>query len=117
MNLLISIFAGLLFFVLSPNVLLRLPKNGSKFTVAGVHAAVFTVILFLFQSVIFRTFGLREGQAGMEMTEAKCTEQGMGFDAINKKCIEPFTNETCTEGDMDTGTFMQNENGECVKRP
>lgn len=75
MNLLIALFAGLLFFVLSPNVFLRLPKNGNKFTVAGVHAVIFALVLFLFQGLIFRTLGLREGQANMNGEQTTCAEE------------------------------------------
>lgn len=46
MNLVVAIFAALLFFVLSPGVLLRLPSNGSKMTVAAVHAVVFGILLY-----------------------------------------------------------------------
>ena len=82
MNLLIALFAGLLFFVLSPNILLRLPKNGNKFTVAGVHAVVFALVLFLFQGLIFRTLGLREGMEpcaeGQELVDGVCTAKAEG---------------------------------------
>jgi hypothetical protein len=35
-----------LFYVLSPNVLLRIPPNGSKHVVALVHAVVFAVVYY-----------------------------------------------------------------------
>lgn len=35
-----------LFYVLSPNVLLRIPPNGSKHVVAFVHAIVFAIIYY-----------------------------------------------------------------------
>jgi len=35
-----------LFFVLTPNVLLRIPPNGSKHVVALVHAVVFAVVYY-----------------------------------------------------------------------
>jgi len=41
------IILALLFFVLSPNVLLRLPPNGNKFVVAGVHAVIFAALWLL----------------------------------------------------------------------
>jgi len=107
MNLLIALFAGLLFFVLSPNVFLRLPKNGNKFTVAGVHAAVFALVLFLFQSLVFRTFGLREGN------ESQCPE-GQHWDGT--ACVEGFTDAQCLEGDAEGGEYMLNSEGTCVKR-
>jgi hypothetical protein len=46
MNFVVALYAALLFFVLSPNVLLRLPKKGSVKVVAAVHAVVFGVLLF-----------------------------------------------------------------------
>jgi|UniRef100_A0A6C0LZQ7 hypothetical protein len=35
-----------LFYVLSPNVLLRIPPNGSKHVVALVHAVVFSLVYY-----------------------------------------------------------------------
>jgi hypothetical protein len=46
MNMFMAIYFAILFFILSPGVLLRIPKNGSKFVVAGVHAVVFGVVAF-----------------------------------------------------------------------
>jgi hypothetical protein len=52
MNLIVAIYAGLLFFLLSPNVLLRIPKKGSTKMVAFVHAIVFGITLFLSYKLI-----------------------------------------------------------------
>lgn len=64
MKIIISLFAGLLFFLLTPNILLRLPKNGSKYTVAGVHAVVFALaiyLLHLFLESLIHSVNLKEG--------------------------------------------------------
>lgn len=64
MKIIISLFAGLLFFILTPNILLRLPKNGSKYTVAGVHAVVFALaiyLLHLFLESSIHSVNLKEG--------------------------------------------------------
>jgi len=45
MHWLLTLYVALLFFVLTPGVLLRLPPNGGKLTVAAVHAVVFAVVL------------------------------------------------------------------------
>jgi hypothetical protein len=60
MNLAVAIYSAILFFVLSPNVLLRLPSNGSKLVVAGVHAVVFAAILYFTAGYVWRfsTVGL-----------------------------------------------------------
>ena len=45
MNIVVTIYTAILFFVLSPGVFLRLPPKGSKMMVAAVHALIFAVIL------------------------------------------------------------------------
>jgi hypothetical protein len=54
MNLTVAIYSAILFFVLSPGVLLRLPSNGSKMTVAGVHAIVFAAVLYFTAGFVWR---------------------------------------------------------------
>jgi hypothetical protein len=43
-NLYIGVYVALLFFVLTPGVLLSLPPKASKMTVAITHAVVFAVV-------------------------------------------------------------------------
>ena len=89
MNILTALFSGILFFVLTPNILLRLPKKGNKFTVAAVHAAVFGLVLYFVQGFVYRM-------------------------SLN---IEGFTDEQCTLGSADDdGEYQQNDNGECEKK-
>ena len=54
MNIVVALYAALLFFILVPNVVLRLPPNGDKFTVAAVHALVFALILYFTQHAVWR---------------------------------------------------------------
>jgi hypothetical protein len=44
MNVLMSLFVAVLFFVLTPGVVLRLPPGGSKLVVAATHAVVFALV-------------------------------------------------------------------------
>jgi hypothetical protein len=66
MNLVVAIYSAILFFVLSPGVFLRLPSNGSKLVVAGVHALVFAVVLYFTAHFVWRMSlrmeGFKEGQ-------------------------------------------------------
>jgi hypothetical protein len=39
-----SLYVALLFFVLVPGVVIKLPVNGSRFMSATVHAVIFAVI-------------------------------------------------------------------------
>ena len=43
-NLIMSLYVALLFFVLVPGVVIKLPVNGSRFMSATVHAVIFAVI-------------------------------------------------------------------------
>jgi len=54
MNLVVAIYSAILFFILSPGVLLRLPSNGSKLTVAAVHAVVFGAVLYFTCGFVWR---------------------------------------------------------------
>jgi hypothetical protein len=63
MNLVVAIYSALLFFVLSPNVFLRLPQNGSKMMVAAVHAGIFALVLYFTQKTVWK---LSVGLEGMD---------------------------------------------------
>ena len=44
MSVIMFIYAALLFFLLTPAILFRIPPNGNKYTVAIVHALIFALI-------------------------------------------------------------------------
>ena len=44
MNVWMSLFVAVLFFVLTPGVLVRLPPGSTKWVVAATHAAVFALV-------------------------------------------------------------------------
>jgi hypothetical protein len=54
MNLAVAIYSAIVFFILSPGVLLRLPPNGGKMTVAAVHAVVFALVLYFTAGFVWR---------------------------------------------------------------
>jgi hypothetical protein len=51
-----SIFVFVLFFLLTPGVLLSLPPRGTKYEVALVHAAVFTLVYHLTHKLVWHYF-------------------------------------------------------------
>jgi len=63
MEIILTIISAILFFILSPSVFVRLPKKGKKYTVAGAHAIIFTIVLFFFNTLlVFHNIeGFREG--------------------------------------------------------
>jgi hypothetical protein len=66
-----SIFGAILVFVLSPGLFVRLPKNGSKFMVAMVHALIFGVVFYLFHRQVWALFHNLEGAANPPVVKAK----------------------------------------------
>lgn len=80
MSLVVSAYAALLFFVLTPSILLRLPKNGSKFTVALVHAVVFGLIFWLTHKFVWRM-----GQRLEAMTDPEENIEGLDDEDEEKK--------------------------------
>jgi hypothetical protein len=59
MNWFFTIYVAILFFILTPTILLRLPPKGNKYTVALVHAIVFAIVFhFTYKFVWKRSVGL-----------------------------------------------------------
>ena len=52
MNLVMFIFAAVLFFILTPGILLSLPPGGSKMMVAATHAIVFGLVFSLSHNML-----------------------------------------------------------------
>lgn len=81
MNISLLIYSAVLFFVLSPGVLLRLPSKGNKYIVAAVHSVVFAIALYLTQYFSRRVFGkegFTEGElCGTATKEGEVSEDGM----------------------------------------
>ena len=71
MSLLVSLYAAVLFFLLTPAILLRLPPNGSKFVVAGVHALVFALIFHFTHKLVWRLGARLEGMSVKEGAKDK----------------------------------------------
>lgn len=54
----IGLYAAVLFFVLTPGVLLSLPPGGSRTTVALTHAVVFGLVFALTHKPVCRALGM-----------------------------------------------------------
>jgi hypothetical protein len=51
----ISVYAAVLFFVLTPGVVVYLPPGASPLTAAAVHAVVFAVVFALTHKLVFKS--------------------------------------------------------------
>jgi uncharacterized membrane protein len=74
MNLVLPLFTALLFVVLTPGVLLTLPKGGSKLTVAVVHGLVFAVAYYFIEKIVSDLNTKVDGFKGMTSAERKKLE-------------------------------------------
>ena len=54
MSLIVSLYAAILFFILTPGILLSLPPKGGKYTVAAVHALVFALVFYFTYKLVWR---------------------------------------------------------------
>ena len=54
MNLIVSLYVALLFVLLTPGVLLTLPKGGKKLTVALVHGLIFALVYHFTHKMVWR---------------------------------------------------------------
>jgi hypothetical protein len=82
MSLLCSLYVAILFFLLTPGVLLRIPKGGSKYAVAGLHALIFGVILYLTRRFVWR---LSASLEGFDATTGDSTPEGEQEEDPEKK--------------------------------
>ena len=64
MNLVVSLYVALLFVLLTPGILLTLPKGGKKLTVAVVHGLVFAVVYHFTNKMVWRLSVSMDGFAG-----------------------------------------------------
>jgi hypothetical protein len=76
MRLTSTLYLMVLFFVLTPGVLLTLPSKGSVYLVALVHAAVFGIVYKLTHKAVYRYFseGFEAERGQLCITDADCHE-------------------------------------------
>lgn len=54
MNWVVTVYTAILFFVLTPNVVLRLPPKGSTLMVAAVHAIIFALVYHFTHMLVWK---------------------------------------------------------------
>jgi hypothetical protein len=81
MNVFVTLYVALLFLVLTPGILLTLPKGGSKLTVAAVHALVFALVYHFTHKAVWRMSLQLDGfQDMMNGTEMKMDDSEASTD-------------------------------------
>jgi hypothetical protein len=88
MDLTVAVYSSVLFFLLVPSVLVRLPETGSKYVVALVHAVIFGILLYFTSSQIESLFSMEGFSARSRKLGESCgwsSECKQGT-CKNKKC-------------------------------
>jgi DMSO reductase anchor subunit len=63
MNFIVAIYSAILFFILSPGILLCLPsRSSSKYTIAIIHAIIFGIIIYFTQMLVWQMTTVVEGR-------------------------------------------------------
>jgi hypothetical protein len=91
MNWIITIYSALLFFVLTPGVLLRLPPKSGKFVVAATHAIVFALVWHFTSKIVWR---MSSGHEGFTEGLTKMKLSGM-----TEEQFEKSTDKSCGSGE------------------
>ena len=82
MNWVVTIYAAVLFFILTPAVLLRLPPKGDKYTVAAVHGLVFALVFHFTHKFVWQMsmgMGMPHSPMRREGLEGQAKAKGMGM--------------------------------------
>jgi len=89
MNVVSFIYAFLLFFILTPGILLTLPKKGKKMMVASVHALIFAVVFtlthhWIMKNTHFMFEGFKEANSKEETYKKMLTMKAPGTKSTSK---------------------------------
>jgi hypothetical protein len=83
MNWTVTFYTALLFFILTPAILVRLPPKGNKYTVAAFHALVFALVFHFTGKIVWQISSGMEGfSEGLkyDMNNLTQTEKTAGCD-------------------------------------
>lgn len=69
MNLIVVAYSAILFFILTPGILVTLPPKSSKMMVAAVHAIIFAIVLGLTCKMVWK-FSMRLEGFDTQTTDA-----------------------------------------------
>ena len=72
MHIFMFLFVAVLFFVLTPGVLVKLPPKSSPLVVAGTHAIVFALVFTLTHKIVWE-WGIRNGYVQKKVSEGMAT--------------------------------------------
>uniref|UniRef100_A0A6C0JIX3 Uncharacterized protein n=1 Tax=viral metagenome TaxID=1070528 RepID=A0A6C0JIX3_9ZZZZ len=124
MNWTVTFYTALLFFILTPAVLVRLPPKGNKYTVAAFHALVFALVFHFTGKMVWRLSSGMEGfqeeltqqqiDALQQAAKTACAKKGGSW--TNNSC--DTTNATSTQRDAiqvaTTGALAKGK-AQCIK--
>ena len=88
MNWTLTVYSAILFFLLSPGILLSLPSKGGKYTVAIVHSIVFAIVWHFTHKFVWKmsvSEGLANKPRGQAIKAVKTTSPQRPLPKLSKK--------------------------------
>jgi hypothetical protein len=108
MNLIVTLYSALLFFLLVPGILVSFPPKKSKFVVAGFHAIVFALVWHFTHKLVWQMslegFSEDAGQA-QEMAKGTAKGTAQGTAQVTAKVPEPKLGDKCNLSDKIPSEF------------
>jgi len=99
----IALSGALLFLILTPGVLLRIPQKGSVLTVAFVHSIIFGILLYFISKAVYQSYN-------------KERFEDLTFDSLNKKITKIDQKSNRIRNFVTLLLKIQNVTTECKKK-
>jgi hypothetical protein len=82
MKILYSVYIILLFILLTPGVLISIPKGGSRLAVAATHGVLFAIAYYFTRKIVWKAILSIEGFQSCQ-TDENCKD---GYRCLNNGC-------------------------------
>jgi hypothetical protein len=83
MNWIVTVYTGLLFFILSQKILVSIPQKGNKYMVALFHAIIFALVLRVTHHFFYNLLAIYEGNSPITYTANAETKNPNGPPSVD----------------------------------
>ena len=124
MNVYMSLYLALLFVVLTPGILLTIPRKGPKLTVAVVHGLVFALVYYFTHNFVWQlTAGMEGFSAVIQVANNTAADRAAAAAALaaekqriaaaNAAAAAKAAANNCADGLTSCGRFCCRSNQKC----
>lgn len=106
MNWVVTIYSALLFFILTPGILLRLPPKGKPMTVAIFHAVVFAIVWYFTHKLVWKLSNSFKIEGLEETTPPSESEFESEIESPSPSTSQPSKNPTVDPLKLQLGNLL-----------